>query len=138
MRRIVMTAAAAVACVGVLGACTPEEAQLWQAWHAQDPVAAEAFAAEQASAAQAAAEPVGVWDDLADCESNGNWAINTGNGYYGGLQFLGSTWQAYGGGEFAERADLASRDEQIVVAERIRDDVGFGAWPTCARRLGLL
>ena len=88
--------------------------------------------------AQTAAEPVGVWDDLAECESHGNWAINTGNGYYGGLQFLGSTWQAYGGGEFAERADLASRDEQIAVAERVRNDVGFGAWPTCARRVGLL
>ena len=57
------------------------------------------------------AEPArGVWDDLAECESGGNWAINTGNGYYGGLQFLGSTWRAYGGREFAERADLATRD----------------------------
>ncbi|MET0577496.1 MAG: transglycosylase family protein, partial [Ilumatobacteraceae bacterium] len=75
--------------------------------------------------------------DIADCESGGNWAINTGNGYYGGLQFLGSTWQNYGGGEFAARADLATREQQIVVAERIRDDVGYGAWPACTRRLGL-
>ena len=78
-----------------------------------------------------------MWDDIAECESGGNWAINTGNGYYGGLQFLGSTWQNYGGGDFAARADLATREQQIVVAERIRDDVGYGAWPACTRRLGL-
>ena len=82
-------------------------------------------------------EPAGVWDQLAECESGGNWSINSGNGYHGGLQFLGSTWRAYGGGEFAEHADMASRDEQIVVAERLRADVGFGAWPSCSRRLGL-
>ena len=135
MRRFLTTAAIAVMGVGVLGACTPEEAQLWQAWHAQDPAAAEAFL--HAPAAPAPAAPTGVWDDIAQCESGGNWAINTGNGYYGGLQFLGSTWRNYGGGEFAERADLASREQQIVVAERIRDDVGYGAWPACTRRLGL-
>jgi hypothetical protein len=139
MRRILTTAAAATAFVGVLGACTPEEVQMWQAWHAQDPPAAEAFADQvAASAEEPTAEPAGVWDDLADCESGGDWSINTGNGYAGGLQFSGSTWRAYGGGEFAERADLASRGEQITVAERVRDDVGFSAWPACARRLGLL
>jgi hypothetical protein len=137
-KRIVMTAAAAMVGVGALGACTPEEVRMWQAWHADDPAAASAFAAEHAAAQAAPAEPAqGVWDDLAECESGGNWSINTGNGYYGGLQFLGSTWRAYGGGEFAERADLATRAEQITVAERIRDDVGFGAWPACSRRLGL-
>lgn len=138
-RRIVMTAAVATVCISALGACTPAEVQWWQAWHAQDPVAAEAFAADQtvAVAAESASQPVGVWDDLAECESGGDWAINTGNGYHGGLQFLGSTWRAYGGGEFAEQADLASRDQQISVAERVRDDVGFGAWPACSRRLGL-
>jgi hypothetical protein len=83
-----------------------------------------------------AAQPSGVWDDLAACESGGNWTIATGNGYFGGLQFSGSTWRKYGGGEFAERADQASRDEQIAVAERVRADVGFGAWPSCAGRLG--
>jgi hypothetical protein len=134
-KRTVMAAAAAVLGIGVLGACTPEEVRLWQSWHAEDPAAASAYAADQAPAAEPAR---GVWDDLAECESGGNWAINTGNGYYGGLQFLGSTWRAYGGGEFAERADLATRGEQITVAERIRDDVGFGAWPACSRRLGLL
>ena len=114
---------------------------MWQAWHAQDPAAASAFAAEHAANDQqpaSAGRARGVWDDLAECESDGNWSINTGNGYHGGPQFLGSTWRAYGGREFAERADLATRAEQITVAERVRDDVGFRAWPSCARRLGLL
>jgi hypothetical protein len=137
-KRTVMAVAAAALGVGVLGACTPEEVRMWQAWHAQDPAAAEAFAAEQAAADQATAEPPrGVWDDLAQCESGGNWAINTANGYYGGLQFLDATWDAYGGEEFASRADLATRGEQITVAERVRADVGFRAWPACSRRLGL-
>jgi resuscitation-promoting factor RpfA len=132
MRRVLTTAALAVACVGVMGACTPSQVRIWKTWHAKDPAAAEAFLADQL------AQPVGVWDDLADCESGGDWAINTGNGYYGGLQFSTSTWLAYGGGEFAARADLASRDEQIAVAERVRADGGFGAWPSCAGSLGLL
>ena len=78
-----------------------------------------------------------VWDDLAECESGGNWAINTGSRYSGGLQFLGSTWVAYGGQEFAAHARQATREQQIVVAERIREDVGFKAWPACSRELGL-
>ena len=88
------------------------------------------------SSATAHADSVN-WDAIAQCESGGNWSTNTGNGYYGGLQMLGSTWQNYGGGDFAARADQATRDQQIVVAERIRDDVGYGAWPACTRRLGL-
>jgi hypothetical protein len=107
---------------------------MWKAWHARDPAAAEAFLERQGAAPQ----PRGVWDDLAECESGGDWAINTGNGYYGGLQFSSSTWLTYGGGEFADRADLASRDEQITIAERVRADGGFGAWPSCAGNLGLL
>ena len=110
---------------------------MWRAWHAKDPTAADAYA-DDALEAVAAMQPAGVWDDLADCESGGDWSINTGNGYSGGLQFSGSTWLNYGGGEFAERADQASRDEQITVAERVRADSGFGAWPSCAGRLGLL
>ena len=121
MRRIVGTAAVVMAGIGVLGACTPEELAVWQAQQAEE---------------QAAADDR-TWDDLAACESGGDWAINTGNGYYGGLQFLGSTWRNYGGRDFAERADLASREDQITVAVRIRDDVGYRAWPACARRLGL-
>jgi hypothetical protein len=139
MKRFLITAAAAMASVGVLGACTPEEVQMWQAWHAQDPEGATAFLDEgTATESLASAEPAsGVWDRLAQCESGGNWAINTGNGYSGGLQFLGSTWLAYGGGEFAPRADLATRGEQITIAERIRGDVGYSAWPACSRSLGL-
>ncbi|MFF3832309.1 transglycosylase family protein [Streptomyces sp. NPDC002458] len=73
------------------------------------------------------------WDRIAECESNGRWGINTGNGYHGGLQFSPSTWRAYGGGQYAPRADLASKSEQIAVAERVRRSQGLGAWPTCGR-----
>src|ERR687896_873168 len=77
-----------------------------------------------------------VWDRLAQCESTGNWAINTGNGYYGGLQFDAGTWRAYGGTDYAPLPHQASREEQIAVASRVRDDRGgFGAWPACSRRL---
>ncbi len=78
-----------------------------------------------------------VWDDLAKCESGGNWAINTGNGYYGGLQFSHSTWHGYGGGEFAEYPHEATREEQIIVAERLRDARGYQPWPACRLKLGL-
>jgi len=67
------------------------------------------------------------WDSIAACESGGNWAINTGNGYYGGLQFLQSTWEGAGGAEYAPRADLASREQQIAVAERLPRS----SWPNC-------
>lgn len=73
------------------------------------------------------------WDRIAECESNGRWGINTGNGYHGGLQFAPSTWRAYGGGQYAPRADLATKSEQIAVAERVRRSQGLGAWPTCGR-----
>lgn len=78
-----------------------------------------------------------VWDDLAQCESGGNWSINTGNGYYGGLQFSYGTWHDYGGGEFAEYPHQATREEQIVVAERLRDARGYAPWPACRAKLGL-
>lgn len=78
-----------------------------------------------------------TWDALAQCESNGNWAINTGNGYYGGLQFSQSTWAAYGGTQFAPRADLATREQQIAIAEKTRASQGWGAWPACSAKLGL-
>src|ERR671912_1969030 len=76
------------------------------------------------------------WDAIAQCESGGNWSINTGNGYYGGLQFSRSTWLAYGGGQYAPTADQASRSQQIAVAERTLDGQGIGAWPTCGKRGG--
>jgi uncharacterized protein YabE (DUF348 family) len=69
-----------------------------------------------------------MWDRVAACESGGNWHINTGNGYYGGLQFSAGTWNAYGGGDFASRADLASREQQITVANRVYADNGLAQW----------
>lgn len=78
-----------------------------------------------------------VWDDLARCESGGNWAINSGNGYYGGLQFSHETWHGNGGGEFTDYPHEATRDEQIVVAERLRAARGYAPWPACRAELGL-
>ena len=75
-----------------------------------------------------------VWDRLAECESGGNWSINTGNGFYGGLQFTLSTWRAYGGTGMPHEA---TREEQIAVAERVQDAQGWGAWPGCTSKLGI-
>jgi len=77
---------------------------------------------------------IGTWEDVAECESGGDWAINTGNGYYGGLQFSQPTWEAFGGLEYAPRADLASKDQQVAIAERTLAGQGWGAWPTCSKR----
>jgi Transglycosylase-like domain len=87
------------------------------------------------SGAPATETPAHDWTAVARCESGGNWSINTGNGYYGGLQFDESTWNAYGGAAFAPRADLATRDQQIAVAERVLARQGAGAWPVCGRSL---
>jgi uncharacterized protein YabE (DUF348 family) len=76
----------------------------------------------------------GVWDRLAQCESGGNWSINTGNGFYGGLQFSLGTWRAYGGNGMPNKASKAS---QIAIAQKVQADVGWGAWPGCSSRLGL-
>ncbi|MEJ7628546.1 MAG: transglycosylase family protein [Nocardioidaceae bacterium] len=78
-----------------------------------------------------------IWDTIAACESGGNWSINTGNGYYGGLQFSYSTWLGYGGGAYAPTANLASREQQIAIAERVQASQGWGAWPVCSARAGL-
>ncbi|MET9228119.1 transglycosylase family protein [Lentzea sp. NPDC003310] len=80
-----------------------------------------------------------VWDRLAKCEAGGNWAINTGNGYYGGLQFNKSTWDAYGGGAFAAFPHQATREQQIAIATKLRDGRGgtYAAWPGCRAKLGL-
>jgi hypothetical protein len=75
------------------------------------------------------------WDAVANCESGGNWHINTGNGYYGGLQFSYSTWLSNGGGAYAERADLASREQQIAVANRLYAARGSAPWPVCGQYL---
>ena len=79
-------------------------------------------------AASSASAAGSVWDRVAACESGGNWSINTGNGYYGGLQFATASWLANGGGDFASRADLASRAEQITVANRYYAKAGLGPW----------
>ena len=79
----------------------------------------------------------GVWDQLAQCESGGDWAIDTGNGFSGGLQFTDSTWAAYGGTEYAPRASQASREQQIAVAERVQAGQGWGAWPACTASMGI-
>jgi resuscitation-promoting factor RpfA len=100
--------------------------------------AAAAVAAPISSSLSSADAATGnTWDRLAGCESGGNWHINTGNGYYGGLQFTSGTWLAYGGGKYASRADLASRTEQIAIAEKVLKGSGWGAWPACSARLGL-
>ncbi|MGW6904895.1 transglycosylase family protein [Streptomyces sp. NPDC054940] len=108
-------AARAIAVVGVTGAAA---------------VAAPLMAAGSASAATAS-----EWDAVAQCESGGNWSINTGNGYYGGLQFSASTWAAYGGTQFASTADQASKDQQIQIAEKVLAGQGKGAWPHCGTGL---
>jgi cell wall-associated NlpC family hydrolase len=86
----------------------------------------------------ASAASVSTWDKVAACESGGNWSINTGNGYYGGLQFSASTWRAYGGTAYASRADQATKAQQIRVAEKVLKGQGPGAWPTCSVRAGLV
>jgi resuscitation-promoting factor RpfA len=100
-------------------------------------VGAVAVGAPLAAAGTANAAPDSAWDRLAQCESGGNWSINTGNGYHGGLQFSPRTWSAFGGGQFARYAYQASRAEQIVVAERVLAGQGWGAWPACSSKLGL-
>ncbi len=94
-------------------------------------------AAAVAFAPAASAAPDSDWDRLAQCEAGGNWSINTGNGYHGGLQFSPSTWAAYGGKEFAPFAYQATREQQIAVAERTLAGQGWGAWPACSAKLGL-
>jgi hypothetical protein len=101
---------------------------------ARTAVAGAVLTAPVAAAEPASALPGSTWDQLAQCESGGNWAINTGNGFSGGVQFTPGTWRAFGGTGDAFRA---SREEQIAVAERVLAKQGFGAWPACSRKLGL-
>ncbi|WNZ10990.1 transglycosylase family protein [Streptomyces sp. 11x1] len=108
-------AARAVAVAGVTGAAA---------------IAAPLMAAGSASAATAS-----EWDAVAQCESGGNWSINTGNGYYGGLQFAASTWAGYGGTQYASTADQATKAQQIAIAEKVLAGQGKGAWPVCGKGL---
>ncbi|MEU9130585.1 transglycosylase family protein [Kitasatospora sp. NPDC048540] len=90
-----------------------------------------------AAAGSASAASASTWDKVAQCEAGGNWSINTGNGFYGGLQISPSTWQAFGGTSYASQANLASKAQQITVGERILASQGPGAWPVCGPRAGL-
>ena len=92
-------------------------------------------APKKSSGSSSSSTPSGsVWDKLAQCESGGNWSINTGNGYYGGLQFSLSTWRAYGGKGYPHQA---SREEQIRIAKKLQAAAGWGSWPACSSKLGL-
>lgn len=77
-----------------------------------------------------------MFDKLAECESGGDWHINTGNSYYGGIQFDHNVFLSVGGAEFAPRADLATREEQIILGKRLKDKSGWGNWPSCSAKLG--
>ncbi|HEU0127016.1 MAG TPA: transglycosylase family protein [Pseudonocardiaceae bacterium] len=88
-----------------------------------------------AAPAQAAAQD--QWDRLAQCESSGNWRANTGNGYYGGLQFSRQTWHGFGGGAYAATPNHASRSQQIAIAEKVVRVQGWKAWPACSSKAGL-
>ncbi|WP_030325030.1 transglycosylase family protein [Streptomyces sp. NRRL B-3229] len=94
-----------------------------------------AIAAPLMAAGNASAATASEWDAVAQCESGGNWSINTGNGYYGGLQFSASTWAAYGGTAYAPQANQASKAQQIAVAEKVLASQGKGAWPVCGTGL---
>ncbi len=95
------------------------------------------FALPLVTAGGAQAASVDTWDKVAQCESTGNWKINTGNGFFGGLQFSQSSWEAAGGTEYAPRADLATKDQQIAAAEELLAMQGPGAWPVCGPQAGL-
>ena len=100
----------------------------WPSWAPSQPAPRSRWPARPAAA------PESAWDKLAQCESGGNWKINTGNGYYGGIQFNASTWRAYGGSGLPHQA---SRAQQIAVAERTLAAQGWNAWPSCSRKMGL-
>ncbi|MFE9664129.1 transglycosylase family protein [Streptomyces sp. NPDC005955] len=95
------------------------------------------FALPLIGADLAHAADASTWNKVAACESSGDWNTNTGNGYFGGLQFTQSTWEEYGGRAYAPRADLATKDQQIAIAERVLKGQGPGAWPNCSVRAGL-
>jgi resuscitation-promoting factor RpfB len=104
---------------------------------AERAAAAAAQARQQSAPSQYSPSGTSVWDSIAQCESNGNWSINSGNGFYGGVQFTLQSWQYVGGTEFAPMPHQASREQQIIAAERLLAKQGWGAWPACSRRLGL-
>ena len=115
----------AKAAMAAIGATGPAPAAPASAWSAGSP------AAQQAAAPAAASSGGANWSGIAACESGGNWSANTGNGFYGGLQFTEQTWLAYGGGQYAASANLATPAEQMAVADRVLAGQGIGAWPVC-------
>ena len=122
----------------------PRGLPVYQAPEAPAPAARRGGSARAGRSATRAAAPGapavagdGVWDKVAACESGGNWSINTGNGYQGGLQFHPQTWAGHGGGEYAPSASQATREQQIAVAQRVQASQGWGAWPACSRKIGL-
>ncbi|MBX9366182.1 transglycosylase family protein [Streptomyces massasporeus] len=98
-------------------------------------VAGAAVAAPLMAAGNASAATASEWDAVAQCEAGGNWSINTGNGYYGGLQFSASTWAGYGGTKYAATADQATKAQQIEIGEKVLAGQGKGAWPVCGKGL---
>ncbi|MEU1867372.1 LysM peptidoglycan-binding domain-containing protein [Streptomyces gardneri] len=99
--------------------------------------AADAVRAAAAVPGYACAGDQWPWGCVAECESSGRWHVNTGNGFYGGLQFWQPTWVEHGGTKYAPRADLATRPQQITIAEEVLRTQGWGAWPVCSKRYGL-
>ncbi|MEQ3553262.1 transglycosylase family protein [Pseudonocardia nematodicida] len=96
-----------------------------------------ATASESSSSPTApSVERTSTWDELAHCESTGNWQADTGNGFKGGLQFQPSTWEEFGGLEYASSAELASKHEQIDIAQNVQEGQGWKAWPACTENLG--
>ncbi|MFE0773692.1 transglycosylase family protein [Streptomyces sp. NPDC058861] len=138
-------ASLAAASAAALLALAPAQAQARTQGPAQarEPVAAARTTAATASRtassapAYACARDQWPWGCVAECESGGRWHVNTGNGFYGGLQFWQPTWVEHGGLAYAPRADLATRAQQIRVAEEVLRTQGWGAWPVCSKRYGL-
>lgn len=125
----------------LLAACTPLEHQVWLEWYSTEPEAATDYAIAYVEAVRVNPPPApepepeySVWDRLAQCESGGDWSINTGNGFYGGLQFSLTSWRGVGGTGYPHQH---SRAEQIHRAEKLKAIQGWGAWPGCSRKLGL-
>ena len=159
MTGLIRRGSLAVVLVIAASACTPSQMAQWMRTHDQ-PVPKShtklvayadvatrywdgVYAKSHPRLAAPAAAPSGSygypWDQLVRCEATGRWNANTGNGYYGGLQFNQSTWLSYGGGAYASRADLASPPAQIAVAQRVIASAGgsYRAWPACRSHLGL-
>lgn len=89
------------------------------------------------TATASSAAPASTWDKVAQCEATGNWSIDSGNGFYGGLQFTSSTWAAFGGTQYASQANQATAAQQIAIGEKVLAAQGPGAWPICSAKAGL-